>query len=108
MDYATSLPSDFNQMVYTITDAYNGELRYNPKIKWTGTSENNTVEATKPKFEVAEIQQMTNPVLFIEKTKQQYPELDMDEVRQAFVEIEAEVKRMAEESNASRKKTIQN
>lgn len=67
MDYATSLPSDFNQMVYTITDAYNGELRYNPKIKWTGTSENNTVEATKPKFEVAEIQQMTNPVLFIEK-----------------------------------------
>lgn len=32
----------------------------------------------------------------------------MDEVRQAFVEIEAEVKRMAEESNASRKKTIQN
>ena len=57
---------------------------------------------------IAEIQQMTNPVLFIEKTKQQYPELDMDEVRQAFVEIEAEVKRMAEESNASRKKTIQN
>lgn len=100
-----SLPSDFNQMVYSIIEPYGGEIRYNPKIVWTGTAESNTDEGARPKFEVAEIQQMTDPVLFIEKTKEQYPELDMEEVREAFVEIEAEMKRMAEESAASRRKT---
>ena len=83
-------------------------MRYNPKILWTGTQENDTDETVKPKFEVAEIQQMTDPLVFIEKTRQQYPELDMNEVREAFIEIEAEMKRMAEEENASRKRTAKN
>ena len=81
---------------------------YNPKILWTGIQENEAAEIVKPKFEVAEIQQMTDPLLFIEKTQHQYPELDMDEVREAFVEIEAEIKRMAEENKSSRKRATQN
>ena len=32
----------------------------------------------------------------------------MNEVREAFTEIEAEMKRMAEEENASRKRTAKN
>ena len=109
VDNTVSLPSDFNQMVYSIIEPYNGEVRYNPKIKWTGIDGNDQVETNKPKFEVAEIQQMTDPMCFIEKTWQQYPELDLDEVREAFTEIEAEMKRMEEEeNNKSRKKTTQN
>lgn len=104
----TSLPSDFNQIVYSLIEPYHGELRYNPKILWTGIQENEAAEIVKPKFEVAEIQQMTDPLLFIEKTQHQYPELDMDEVREAFVEIEAEIKRMAEENKSSRKRATQN
>lgn len=104
VENTASLPSDFNQLVYAIIEPYDGELRYNPKILWTGSQANDTEEIVKPKFEVAEIQQMTDPVLFIEKTKQQYPELDMDEVREAFVEIEAEIKRMAEDVKPSRKR----
>ena len=108
VDQATALPSDFTQTVYSIIEPYQGEVRYNPKILWTGTQENDTDETVKPKFEVAEIQQMTDPLVFIEKTRQQYPELDMNEVREAFTEIEAEMKRMAEEENASRKRTAKN
>lgn len=106
IDQATPLPSDFTQTVYSIIEPCQGEVRYNPKILWTGTQENDTPETSRPKFEVAEIQQMTDPLVFIEKTRQQYPELDMDEVREAFTEIEAEMKRMAEEENTSRKKTV--
>ena len=105
VEQTTSLPSDFTQTVYSIIEPYQGELRYNPKILWTGTQTTNEAEKIKPKFEVAEIQQMTDPLVFIEKTRKQYPELDMDEVREAFAEIEVEMKRMAEEENASRKKT---
>ena len=108
VDQTTALPSDFTQTVYSIIEPYQGEVRYNPKILWTGTQENDTDETVKPKFEVAEIQQMTDPLVFIEKTRQQYPELDMNEVREAFIEIEAEMKRMAEEENASRKRTAKN
>lgn len=108
MDYGTPLPSDFNQMVYTLLEPYDGELRYNPKIRWTGTPDNPTESSTRPKFEVAEIQQMTQPLLFIEKTLQQYPELDLEEVREAFAEIEEEMKRMEEESKTQRKKTTRN
>ena len=107
LDQRAVLPSDFNQAVYALIEPYKEELRYNPKILWTGPAESHTEDFVKPKFEVAEIQQMTDPVLFIEKTQQQYPELDMDEVREAFVEIEAEMRRMAEESNATRKRNRQ-
>ena len=40
---------------------------------------------------------MTDPVEFIMKTKDQYPELDMDEVRDAFEEVKREIRRMKEE-----------
>ena len=65
-------------------------------------------EAVKPAFEVADLQQMTDPFNFIEKTIHQYPDLKLDEVREAFREITEEVKRMDEEdrqkANAKNKK----
>ena len=51
----------------------------------------------KPVFEVAELQQMTNPLEFIRRTKDMYPELKMEEIERDFVEIENEMRKGGEE-----------
>ena len=108
IDYTTALPTNFNQMIYDAITPYNEEIRYNPKIIWTGMPDKDPAEAVKPAFEVADLQQMTDPFNFIEKTIHQYPEFKLDEVREAFREITEEVKRMDEEdrqkANAKNKK----
>ena len=97
IDYTADLPSNFNQMVYDCLATTNDEVRYNPKIIWTGITEIPNTEEHKTTFEVEEIKQMTNPLLFIEKTINQYPTLDIDEVRKAFEEVEKEISQMYEE-----------
>lgn len=92
-DISTNLPSNFNQMVYDILATTGDEVRYNPKIIWSGKTESLTDETEKPTFEVAELQQMTNPMEFIEKIIGQYPDMNLEEVREAFVEVEQEIKR---------------
>ena len=108
IDYTTALPTNFNQMIYDAIAPYDEEIRYNPKIIWTGMPDKDPAEAVKPAFEVADLQQMTDPFNFIEKTIHQYPEFKLDEVREAFREITEEVKRMDEEdqqkANAKNKK----
>ncbi len=47
-----------------------------------------------PEFEVAELQQMRDPLQFVERTLHPYPELDLQELRDAFQEIEEEVRRL--------------
>ena len=78
-------------------------MRFNPKHIWTGVPDDKGGESTKPTFEVAELQQMTDPMSFIEKTKDQYPGLDIEEVRSAFEEVKAEKVRLAEEEKAAAK-----
>lgn len=97
VDNKTDLPSNFNQMVYDILAMTRDEVRYNPKIIWTGTTITAASDNTKLTFEVAELQQMTNPLDFIEKTIGLYPTLSLDEVRDAFKEVEKEIQRMQEE-----------
>lgn len=89
IDYSTYLPADFNQQIYEIKEVAEGRLRYNPKIEWTGTI--NRGNETKPKFEVAELQQMTDPIEFIEKTIDQYEGLEADEIREMFDEVKREL-----------------
>ena len=84
-------------MVYDELAPYDERWRYNPKILWTGVPECDGKEDRQLVFEVAELQQMTDPVEFIMKTKDQYPGLDMDEVRDAFEEVKREIRRMKEE-----------
>jgi exonuclease SbcD len=51
---------------------------------------------------------MTDPMCFIERTINQYPQLDLEEIREAFEEIKEEVHRMAEAEKSeskSKKKT---
>lgn len=96
-DYKASLPSNFSQMVYDALQPYHDEWRYNPKTIWTGQDETQKQEKEKLVFEVAELQQMTDPMQFIERTRDQYPGLDIEDVREAFEEVKAEMLLLAEE-----------
>jgi exonuclease SbcD len=93
--YSINLPVDFDQQIYQLINAYNDEIRYNPKILWTGAPAETKTEKTV--FEVAELQEMDDPMCFIEKTAEQYPELSLDELRTAFEEVKTEMRRMDEE-----------
>lgn len=105
-DHTTNLPSNFSQMVYDALLPYNDEWRYNPKMLWTGQDDAQQQEKEQQVFEVAELQQMTDPMQFFERIKDQYPWLDIEDVRQAFEEVKAEMHRMDEERQAkNRQKT---
>ena len=104
VNYNVPLSSNFSQMVYDMLAPYNDEVRYNAKIIWTGSPAKSEGDESKPTFEVAELQQMKDPVEFIKKTLDQYPDLDLDEVRSAFEEVKAEIKRQ-QEAEASKLKS---
>ena len=76
------------------------ELRFNPKHIWVGVPYEQIDDKPQLVFEVADLQQMTDPVSFIEKTKDQYPDLDIEEVRKAFNEVKEELDRMREAEKA--------
>ncbi len=102
-DYHTALTSNFTNVVYDILDEYNDEIRFNPKHIWEGAPERKEGEMVKTTFEVAELQQMIDPMIFIEKTKDQYPALNIEEVREAFEEVKEEMLRIKEEEKADAK-----
>lgn len=95
LPYNVALPADFDQQVYKILEAYKEEVRYNPKTVWIG--EPTEEKSEKPVFEVAELQEMDDPMQFIEKTIDQYPELSLDELREAFKDVTEEIRKMEEE-----------
>lgn len=95
-DQAADLPSNFSQMVYDVLQPYREEWHYNPKMLWTGMDADKEAEEKGLVFEVAELQQMTDPMAFIERTRDQYPGLDLDDVRRAFEEVRVEMQRLAE------------
>ncbi len=102
-DYRASIEANFNNEIYDILALGDDDMRFNPKHIWTGVPVRTAEESAKPTFEVAEIQQMTDPMAFIEKTAGQYPGFDLDELREAFEEVKAEVKRFDEENAAKSK-----
>lgn len=101
IDHATPLPANFVQTVYQILEATENEVRFNPKTIWEGEKEEPDKEP-KPVFEVAELQQMTNPLDFIEQTIDQYPGLNIGQLRDDFAEIEREL-RTIDEAEANKK-----
>ena len=100
------LPADFSQQVYALLEPYADEWRYNPKVLWEGGDAAGE-QTPRPVFEVAELQQMTDPMTFIERTSDQYPFLDMDDVRAAFDEVRAEVLRLSEERQYKNRRKAQ-
>ena len=104
VDYDTYLSANFTQQVYDLIGGYGNEVRYNAKVIWTGVPAKSEEEDCKPTFEVAELQQMTDPFTFIEKTKDQYQGIDLDDLRSAFEEVRREIQRYNEEKETKEKK----
>ena len=77
IDYDAQIPSDINQTIYTLIEN-DDELRYNPKIIWKGEEEAQQSETTAPTFEIADLQQMTDPMHFIERTIDRYPQFTLE------------------------------
>ena len=106
VDYAVNLPSDINEQIRKVIGD-NDMVRFNPKIHWEGEPEK-TELSQKTKFQVAEIQQMKDPLEFVKKTIEQYKNLDRSTLDNDFAmikkEIEDERKRIEE---AETKKTKQ-
>lgn len=102
-DCDTALTADFNNKVYAIAARYGDRHRFNPKHIWDSSHSTADSKFPKPKFDVAELQQMTDPVLFIEKTIDKYPGLDIEMIREAFDEVEQEKRRMEEEEKKTKK-----
>lgn len=95
--YSAVVPPDFDQQIYKILQGLENEVRYNPKTVWVGEPRHPATH--KPVFEVAELQEMTNPMDFIGKTIDQYAGLDLEELRKDFEEVEKELQEMQEEAN---------
>ncbi|MDD6252539.1 MAG: exonuclease SbcCD subunit D [Candidatus Cryptobacteroides sp.] len=99
IDSSAQISPDFNQKIYDMISVTDDAVRYNPKVIWTGSSGDIAEEPEAPRFEVADLQQMEDPVGFVERTIRRYPGLGLDEIREAFSEVAAEVERMKNESN---------
>lgn len=103
LDHKVDTPANFDQIIYDILREHNDsvkmtdktkcdeEVRYNPKLIWTGESKKSDKVDDIEVFEVTELQQMENPIVFIEKTIDQYPELDLGILKEAFAEVEKEL-----------------
>lgn len=99
----TDLSSDFNSRVYEMIESSGKDIRYNPKILWTGVNKEETDKTElNAEIEVEELQQMTDPLQFIRLTADKYPDFDIDSLSDAFSEIEKELKLMNEEENGKR------
>ena len=105
LDAGAVLDSNINQQIYDLIAPWGDEVRYNPKPLWEGGTEVET-ERERPVFEVAELQEMKDPLVFIEKTLDQYPGLDMDMLREAFEDVRKEIDRMAEEEKGKVSKKV--
>ncbi len=103
VQYSADLSANFAQKVYDILENLGNEVRYNPKTIWIGEPEKSQDEA-KQTFELAELQQMSDPMEFIEKTQTQYPKLDLQFLHDVINEIEAEVGRFREKEAAKQAK----
>ena len=103
-DYRAAIPANFNNEIYDLLALSGDDMRFNPKHIWTGAPVRTAEDSAKPTFEVAEIQQMTDPMTFIGKTADQYPDFELDELREAFEEVKAEADRLKEEKSAKSKK----
>ena len=98
IDASAALPPDFTQKIYTILEATGNEVRYNPKIIFENLPEIQDNTKT-PKFEIAELQQMENPLDFIEKTMINYSELNFEDIKKDFEEVEQELMKMAKKED---------
>ena len=88
VNVAAQLPPDFITGVYERLEASGKDVRLNPKIIFEGVEAAD--EHERPLFQMAELQQMDNPLDFIEKIIDQFPNLTMEQLNEDFKELRIE------------------
>ncbi|MDE7408858.1 MAG: exonuclease SbcCD subunit D [Muribaculaceae bacterium] len=88
------LPADFNSSVYTLIEQSGKDVRYNPRMIFVCTEENVTdaSEEGKPRIDVEEIKQITDPRQFVRLTARSYPGLSEDDLDDLFKEVEEKIR----------------
>lgn len=90
IDHDADIPTDFNQTIYNMIE-HDSELRFNPKTIWSGQAEEGSAVDAAPAFQIADLQQMTDPMYFIEKTIDRYHGLTLEQLKAAFEEVQTQV-----------------
>lgn len=85
-----NLPADFNSSVYTLIEQSGKDVRYNPRMIFVCTEENITdvSEEERPRIDMEEIKQITDPRKFVRLTARSYPGLSEDDLDDLFREVE--------------------
>ena len=96
LDYGGQFTPDLQQEIYKVLDVAGGRVRFNPKHLWEGAPERGESRQERPLFEVADLQEMTNPLDFIRSTIDAYAGLDLESLEADFQQVEAELYRMGE------------
>lgn len=89
-DHQADLSPNFAQKVYDLIESANCHLRFNPKHIWEGTPAASATSRMVT-FEVAELQQMDNPLEFVKRIQPDFPDLDYQGLKSVFSEILKEI-----------------
>ncbi len=93
------LAPDFNNKVYTLIESSGKDLRYNPRhIRVTEAKDPNPTNDPENDLRLETLTQMENPLDFIRLASSKFPDLTIEEIEDAFAEVETELTRMKEES----------
>ncbi|MDE6741617.1 MAG: exonuclease SbcCD subunit D [Muribaculaceae bacterium] len=91
------IPADFNSSIYSMIEESGKDIRYNPRMIFvTPEEDGQRPENSRPKFEVEEIKQMTNPLEFVRKTADAYSGLSEEDLDELFGEVEEEIRKTTE------------
>ena len=92
------IPADFNATVYTLIEQSGKDIRYNPRMIFVSDAEDDSLEdeGVRPRIDIEEIKQITDPRKFVRMTAQCYPLLSEDDLDELFDEVDAEIRRMSE------------
>lgn len=97
LDFASAFPADIGQQIYSLIESTRGEVRFNPKHLWEGAPEGTSdSEERQPTFRMADLQQMSSPLQFVQRVAHLYPDLDIARLDDDFRLVEEEVLRLSE------------
>lgn len=95
----TEIPSDFNSSIYSMIEESGKDIRYNPRMILVAREEDDqNNDASRPKFELEELKQMSDPLDFVKKTAEVYSGLSEEDLESLFGEVEEELIRIQEGS----------
>lgn len=80
-----------------IGEQYKEDKRFNPRPLFVGERKEAEHSRKPMVFDIAELQQMTDPLAFIEKTRNRYPDLDFTQLNDDFLRVQEEITLMREE-----------